>query len=129
MSLLIGSYHVNPASDFEESNPGLFVTWEDAWGGPLDVSLGGYQNSYGRGSASAFASLPFLEAENFEASVFGGLAHYPEDGRNFALSYEDVVVLGGLQLRWGPTFMQIVPGDGQEADAVVAFGISSPLGF
>ena len=62
-------------------------------------------------------------------AVFGGVAHYPENGSNFELSVGDVVVLGGVQMQYGPTFLQIIPGDGNQADAVFSFGLTAPLDF
>lgn len=129
VSILVGSYHINPGSEFDESNPGLFLTWEEAGGGPLNVSVGAFENSYGRGAAAVLASYPFFENDTIELSVFGGVAHYPEDGRNFAVSIGDVVPLAGVQMQIGPTFFQFLPGDGNEADAVVSFGLTAPLDF
>ena len=45
VSFLFGSRHVDMSTDFNETNPGVFLTWENAVG-PLDVSAGVYLNSY-----------------------------------------------------------------------------------
>ena len=63
-----------------------------------------------------------------EFAGFLGAAYYPDDGRRFRYHLGDIVPLGGLQARVGPTFLQIIPGDGEEADAVFAFGVTVPLG-
>ena len=47
ISILLSSYHVDAKQDFEQVNPGGFLTWENRMGG-LDYSLGAYRNSYGR---------------------------------------------------------------------------------
>ncbi len=125
LSVLIGSYHASPGQDFEEFNPGLFLTWE---GPVLDSSIGAYRNSYGKGAVAVAAAWPFLEGEHYALSLFLGAAYYPEDGRRFRYHLGDIVPLGGLQARAGPLFFQAIPGDGDEADAVFSFGVTMPLG-
>lgn len=125
VSVLLGSYHASPAQEFEEFNPGLFLTWE---GDFVDTSVGAYRNSYGRGAVAVAAAWPFLRGANLELALFAGAAYYPEDGSRFRYHLGDIVPLGGLQARLGPVFLQAIPGDGDEADAVFSFGVTIPLG-
>lgn len=129
LSFLLGSYHVDPASDFEEVNPGVFLTWEGvALDGRVDLNAGVFRNSYGRAAVAATGTFTLAERDNFALGVFAGAAYYPEDGRRFAVSLGDVVPLAGVQAIWGPAFVQFIPQDGNEADAVFAFGLTLPLG-
>ncbi len=122
VSILIGSHHAGAAAQFEQSNPGLFYTWEAA---AVDYSLGIYRNSYGRTSIAATASLPIATWNGGQAAIFGGLAHYPQDGRRQALHMgKDVVPIGGLQIRHGNAFLQFTPMDGKPVKALFAFGLT-----
>lgn len=124
VSVLLGSAHIG-GDGFDGRNPGLFLTWEDK--GPFDLSAGIYHNSYGRISVAATAALPVVEWSTGEISLFAGAALYPVDGRNFAVHLGDVVPLGGLQVRQGDIFGQIIPGDGQYVDAIVSIGVTFPI--
>lgn len=125
ISFLLGSAHVETAREFEEVNPGVFVTWEDRWNG-LDYSLGAYRNSFGGVSTAATAALPLFTAASMEVSVFAGVAIYPGDGDEFLYHAGDLVPLGGIQLRRDPVFLQIMPGGG-DPDAIISFGVTIPL--
>ncbi len=125
ISILMGSYHVDAQVPFSGRNPGVFLTWEDRGG--LDWSLGAYRNSYGSASVAATVALPILAGRNADLSVFAGVALYPNDGREFAVHWGDLVPLGGLQLRTGSFFVQLIPSDGVATDAIVSFGITKPL--
>jgi len=125
-SVLLASHHVNASQRFEEINPGLFLTWEDRAFG-LDYSLGAYRNSYGRGSAAAFAALPVVRWREGEISFSLGAAYYPGNGRTFRLHAGDVVPMAGLQLRHRALFVQVLPSDGRHTAAVVAAGLTFPL--
>lgn len=128
VALLFGSRHINPTSEFEELNPGVFAVWDaERTNWPVDISLGAFRNSYGRGSVAALAAWPVWQGNNAELSLFGGLAHYPEDGRRFLVSLGDVVPLGGVQLRAGPVVTQLIPGDGEVTDATLTFGLTFAL--
>lgn len=124
VSILIGSSHLNAKMEFEESNPGVFLTWE---GRRVDLTVGAYRNSYGKASVAATASVPVLRWGKGEASVFAGLALYPGDGRKFAAHVGDIVPLVGLQVRHGNAFAQIIPSDGYVVDAIVSFGLTFEL--
>lgn len=122
ISILFGSHHVG-GQGFEEINPGVFLTWEQH---RLDLSVGAYRNSYGRLSVAAVAALPIWSQGETEVSLFGGLAHYPGNGRNFAIHAGDVVAIGGLQLRHENLFVQVLPGGG-DMPVVIAAGITFSL--
>lgn len=125
VSVLIGSYHAGAPGQFNETNPGLFLTWETD---TLDYSVGVYHNSYGRTSVAATASIPVWSWDNGETSLFGGVAYYPVDGRRFAVHLGgDIVPLRGLQVRHGNLFGQIVPMDGQPVDILYTFGVTFAL--
>ncbi len=124
LSFLLGSHHASPGQDFEEINPGVFLTWD----GTLDTTVGVFRNSYGRGALAVTAAYPLYEADRFRFSVFAGAAYYPEDGRRFRVHVGDVIPLGGLQAEFGPAFVQVIPSDGREADVVFSFGLTVPLG-
>jgi hypothetical protein len=123
-ALLLTSIHVGATQDFEEINPGLFLQWD---GSPLDWTLGAYHNSYGDSSVAAFASLPVRRWEGGEAAIFLGLARYPGVAETFRVHLGEWVPLGGLYLRQGPAFVQLMPSDGVAADAVIAAGLTFDL--
>ena len=123
VSILLGSAHPGANVTYEQTNPGIFLTWEDRTLG-LDYSVGAYRNSYGRASVAATAALPVIERGEFQAAVFGGLAFYPSNGDDFAVHAGDLVPIAGLQARLGHGFVQVMPGDGM---AVVTFGLTFPL--
>lgn len=127
LSILLGSHHVGARMAFEPANPGLILTWEDRGRLGLDLSLGAYRNSYGRGSVVASVALPVLRWDDGALAVFAGAALYPRDGRTFRVRVGDVVLIGGLQLRHRNLFLQILPGDGRFADAVFAAGLTFSL--
>lgn len=124
VSLLLGSYHFD-ASGFEEFNPGVFYTWEHS---RVGYSVGGFRNSYGRGAVAGTVSLPFFRWDSGEFSIFAGAAYYPEDGSRIASQITgDVIAIGGLQLRQGYTFFQLIPLDDRGADAVLSYGLTFPV--
>ena len=93
LGLHFGSHHVAPGQRLEETNPGLFLNWERR----LSWSLGLYRNSYGDLSWAAVVGLPIYTAGAFQAEVFGGWAHYPEEGRKFRTGVGDMIPIGGLR--------------------------------
>lgn len=120
VSILLGSNHVGATDRFEEVNPGIFLTWD--W-----LTVGAYRNSYGKASVAVTGALPLIKWKTGELSAFAGVALYPGDGRRFAVHAGDVVPVGGLQLRQGNMFMQVIPSDGKAVDAVVSFGMTFDL--
>lgn len=125
VSLLLGSHHVDAKYDFNERNPGVFLTWERS---RVDWTVGVYDNSFGKPSVAVTAALPVTQWERGEVSLFAGLALYPGDGRYFAVHAGDVVPIGGLQVRHGNVFMQVIPSDGVITDAIVSFGLTFQIG-
>lgn len=124
VSILLGSKHIGAQVAFEETNPGLFLTWE---GDRVDFSLGAYHNSYGRTSVAAMWGLPVLSGDRGEVSLIAGVAYYPENGRTFKLHAGDFVPMVGVQARYGNLFLQAYPGDGAYMDGLVAMGVTFPL--
>lgn len=124
ISVLLGSNHIGAKIPFEQVNPGVFLTWERAH---VDWTVGAYRNSFGKMSASLTAALPLARWHNGELSAFAGAALYPGDGYTFAVHAGDLVPIGGLQVRQGRVFMQVIPSDGRTVDAIVTFGLTFPL--
>ncbi|VDC33121.1 hypothetical protein [Pseudogemmobacter humi] len=125
LSILLGSAHPG-GPGYDGRNPGLFVTWEDRGG--LDLSLGVFRNSHGRGAIATTAALPVLDWQDGGAALFLGVALYPGDGRHYRVSAGDLIPLGGVQIRQGNLFVQIMPSDGRHADAVISAGLTFDLG-
>lgn len=126
VSVMLGSYHVSASVPFDQSNPGVFLTWEDRMAG-LDYTLGAYRNSFGRTSVAGIATLPVWERGRTHVGVFAGIAHYPEDGRTHRFHAGDFIPMAGLQIRHGNIFTQIIPSDGRAARAVVSIGMTFKL--
>lgn len=124
VSILLGSYHANPQSDFNEFNPGVFLTWE---GETFHTSVGVYENSFNHTSVALTTYVPLIEWDDGNAGPFGGLALYPETGRIQQVHVGDVIPVGGLQVRHGNAFMQVIPTFGFGADAIVSFGATFSL--
>lgn len=124
LSFLIGSHHVNSSQDFNEINPGVFVTWENP---NLHWTVGVYHNSYKRVSVSATVAVPVIRWDHGEASIFAGAALYPKDGRTFSVHVGDVVPLAGVQVRHKNMFAQLIPLDGNIADAIISVGLTIPI--
>ncbi|MEM6887322.1 MAG: hypothetical protein AAF636_04190 [Pseudomonadota bacterium] len=123
LSVLLGTEHFNATRDFQEFNPGLFLTWESTY----DYSVGLFYNSYEEVSPIVTVGRDWEVAPNFDLGVFGGLAIYPGDGDEFRISAGDLVPLVGLQARYGNVFAQFIPADGDSVDAVLAIGLTFEL--
>ena len=117
IDLLLGSYHVGAQTEFNEVNPGVFVSWDQ-------VTVGVYANSYGRTSFALAYAFPILQSGEFDLDVFAGVALYPQNGRNFALHAGDWVPMAGIEARYRGLFVQIIPSDGVWADAIIGFGLT-----
>jgi len=82
-------------------------------------------NSYERVSIAATSYRPLKLWSEGDIGIFGGLALYPENGRNFSTHLgEDVVVIGGLQARYRNTFVQLIPINAESADGLISFGFT-----
>lgn len=125
VSFLMGSHHVDTKLDFNQKNPGVFLTWENP---KISYSIGVYDNSFNKTSVAVTVSVPVIRKNDFEASLFAGLALYPEDGRMFAFHVGDVVPIGGLQVRYKNAFVQVIPSDGVMVDAIIAAGVTFKIG-
>jgi hypothetical protein len=123
LSVLLGSNHINATEDFQEFNPGVFLTWERN----LNYSIGAYYNSYERVSVLASIGYDYEIARDFDVGIFGALALYPGDGDRFRHSAGDVVPLVGLQARYKNVFVQFIPADGDSLDSLFTFGLTFEL--
>ena len=121
VSILLGSHHVNAKTNFEEFNPGAFITWE---GETLDWTVGGFRNSYGGGSAAVTVGYPVLRRPWGQVALMGGLAIYPNEGNRFKYHAGDVIPLVGVRARVGNGFVQVFPSDGKTTDAIISFGLT-----
>ena len=127
VAILLGSEHVN-ADGFEETNPGIFLTWTEAvFNNRADVSIGGFRNSYGDGSLAVSLAVPIVRKKHWGIDAFSALAWYPGNGDRFEFSAGDVIPIIGLQTRVGPTFVQFIPGGDDSVDAILSFGLTFDL--
>lgn len=126
LGIHLGSFHAGATGEFEEVNPGLFLSWERPGG--VTYSVGAYRNSYGRGSVAATVAKTILRSKTAGLDVFAGLAHYPGNGQNIRHAIGDVVPLVGLKMHYRQLFVNVMPGDGDAVDAIFSFGITVPLG-
>jgi len=116
----MGSKHLGTEYEFNEVNPGLFLTWELE---DFDVSVGAYLNSYSKSSVAASVAYPLLRGEDWSVDVFAGAATY------FGTTNSDIVPLAGIQGRYGPLFAQYMPiPGGQYISGLVSFGVTFDLG-
>lgn len=124
VSILSNSKHIGFRSEFNETNPGVFLTWDDAIAPNVDLSLGAYQNSYSRLSIMATASWLPIEIGPIQAGVFAGTAHYPVNGRNQPIHVGDWIPMAGVQVICGNFFIQAMPASVDLKRAIVAAGIT-----
>ena len=124
VSILLGSYHVNSSFNFEEFNPGAFLTWE---GERFDWSVGGFRNSYGGGSVAAMVGYPVYDWDWGQIALTGGLALYPGEGDRFKYNAGDVIPLAGMRATVGNAFVQAFPSDSKTTDAIISFGLTFGL--
>lgn len=124
LSFSISSNHIGAVVQYNERNPGVFVTWEHPH---HDINVGAYKNSFSKLSVLSTVSLQMYKTEDFSFEVFVGGAYYPEDGRTFALHVGDFIPLGGLQVRYKNIFSQIIPMNSPNAKAILTFGVSFSL--
>lgn len=122
----LGSYHAGATSEFEEVNPGIFLSWDRAH--DVTLSVGAFRNSYGRGSVAVTAAKTVFKQKHTSAAVFAGLAHYPGNGNDISHAIGDFVPLAGVQFHYRHVFLNVMPGDGDTVDAIFSFGVTVPLG-
>ena len=123
ISFLLGSEHVNATRDFQEFNPGVFLTWERRF----NYSVGLYYNSYEEVSPLVSVGYDWTVAQDFDIGAFFAVAVYPGDGDEFSHSLGDVVPLVGLQARYKNVFVQFIPADGDSLDALLTLGLTFKL--
>lgn len=123
LSVLLGSEHVNASREFQEFNPGVFLTWERQF----NYSAGLYYNSYERISPLVSIGYDWEVARDLELGAFLALAVYPGDGDEFRHAVGDVVPFVGFQARYRNVFVQFVPADGAAMDALFTFGLTFAL--
>ncbi len=123
ISLHLGSHHIGAEREFEEVNPGIFFTWDRR----LSYTFGAFRNSYGDLSVAATVAYPLILEPHYRLDVFAGWANYPGEGRDFWISYGDVVPVAGLRFHYRNLFVQFLPADGDIVDGIVSFGVSLPL--
>ncbi|MEE4188548.1 MAG: hypothetical protein V2I76_08905 [Roseobacter sp.] len=122
-SILLGSEHNGATREFQEFNPGLFLTWEEN----LNYSIGLYYNSYEEISPLVSVGYDWEVARDFDLGAFFAIAVYPGDGDEFRYSLGDVVPFVGLQARYRNFFVQFIPADGDALDSLFTFGLTFAL--
>lgn len=131
VSILLGSEHFNATEDFQEFNPGLFLTWEAQrdflFFDSTDFSVGAFYNSYAKVAPNVTVGAAREVAPGLDLGVFAGFALYPGDGDRFRVSVGDVIPLAGFQARYRNVFAQLIPLNGDNADAVLAVGLTFAL--
>ena len=125
VSILTNSDHIGfRYQGFNEQNPGVFLTWDDAIAPNVDFSVGAYQNSYARLSVMATASWLPIEVGPVKAGIFAGVAHYPINGRNQPLHVGDWIPMAGVQVIAGNFFIQAMPASTDLKRSIIAAGIT-----
>ena len=126
VSISFASQHVGLPDTRNETNPGVFFTWGDVIG-PIDITAGAYVNSYSNTSALLTTSYDFLEWDDGALGIFMGAAFYPEHGMRKFPCCGGFIPMGGLQLRQGNLFAQVIPMNGEVVKAVVTLGLTFEL--
>jgi hypothetical protein len=121
VSITLGSQHVGSTYEFDNRNLGLFLSWGS-------TSVGVYHNSFSKTSVAVTQALPLIRKDDAEVNLFVGLSLYPGDGDKFVAHVGNVVLIGGVQARYKNAFIQVMPGDGVNLDAVVTAGLTFELG-
>ena len=119
----LGSTHISDR-DFEQFNPGVFLTWE---GERLGYTVGAFRNSYGEFSTAATVGVPLMRQEDYELSVFAGAATYPGFADRFRYSSGDVVAIAGANFRYKNAYVQAFPGNGESVQLTLSFGLTFGL--
>ena len=114
IAVLLGSHHVNAQQNFDEFNPGVFVSWKCDL---ASIRLGVHKNSFSNIAASATFTSDYisLSAGGFHLHPFIGIAHYPDTGSDTPISVggSDIIGIGGLEFTHDkvPIFIHYLPGD------------------
>ena len=124
LSVLLGSEHFGATREFQEFNPGVFLTWEER---VFDYSIGTFYNSYEDVSVLGAIGYDYEIAKELEVGVFAGVAYYPGEGDQFSVSAGDMVPVAGVQTRYRNLFAQWIPADGDSVDSVLTFGLTFEL--
>lgn len=127
--------HVNsaPASNLNETNPGLALTWE---GRGIDFTAGVVKNSFGNTAPFLTVSRDWWSNDTCAVASFLGTAHYPELQGKTSYQYQGWIPIGGMHVECGSVFLQAMPGRGlvgsasgkSHADAILVFGVTFDLG-
>lgn len=123
LSILLGSEHNGATRNFQEVNPGVFLTWERRF----NYSVGVYYNSYEDISPLVSVGYDWEVAPRLDLGVFFAVSVYPGEGDEFRTSIGDVVPFVGLQARYRNFFVQFIPADGDSVDSVFTFGLTFEL--
>ena len=119
----LGSAHISDR-DFEQFNPGVFLTWE---GERLGYTVGAFRNSYGEFSTAATIGVALMRQEDYELSLFAGAATYPGFADRFRYSSGDVVAIAGANFRYKNAYVQAFPGNGESVQLTLSFGLTFGL--
>lgn len=125
VSISFASQHIGAPDRFNETNPGLFFTFGEG-GNPFEVTVGMYDNSYENTSVLLTTSYDVVEWEEGALSLFAGTAYYHSQGEKKFPCCEGFVPIGGLQVRQGNLFAQIIPNN-TNVHAVMTFGLTFEL--
>lgn len=129
VSILTNSDHLGFKREYHEQNLGVFLTWDNAIAPNVDLSIGGYLNSFAKPSVMVAATWLPLEVGQCSAGLFAGAVHYPGNGRYepTSIAGSDVIGMGGVQVICGPVFVQAIPASTDFSRAIVAVGITMEI--
>ena len=123
VSIMLGSAHINSTVDYNEFNPGVFVTWDRG----RRYTIGAFKNSYSKTSVAAMVAWPLTGTSKWTLDATAGIAFYHDDAVKFPTHWGSFVPIAGLQFRTEHYFIQMFPGDGDVTDMIFSFGLSFPL--
>lgn len=107
---------------FETVTPGIFLTWDRPH---VSLTAGLFRNSYGDGAFAFIGTWPVWEPGDWQVSLLGALAWYP-NGSRFGLSVGNWVPGVGVEVRRDRLFANIFPSSDDPLDIVVTFGVTVP---
>ena len=109
--ILLGTYHAVPARTsfaYEETNPGLILTWDQAWRG-LDVSAGLFENSFSDTSPLLAIGKTWTLEHEIQGRALVALARYEEEDPIFQPLRNGWVLIPSLQISYRQVFAQVTP--------------------